>query len=75
MTERTLDLHGAICPDPLLQVQSTMRTLAKGDRLVVLLDYPLSVDTISRWAQGNGHEVVELGKTGASGWRLVLVRC
>ena len=74
MTERTLDLHGAICPDPLLQVQSTMRTLAKGDRLVVLLDYPLSVDTISRWAQGNGHEVAKLEKTGASEWRLVLVK-
>ncbi len=73
MTERTLALHGVICPDPLLQVQSAMRALAKGDRLVVLLDYPLSVDTISRWAQGNGHET-ELEKTGSSEWRLVLIR-
>ena len=74
MTERTLDLYGAVCPDPLLQVRSVMETLAAGDRLVVLLDYPLAVENITRWAQGAGHQVAELEKTGPGEWRMVLVK-
>lgn len=73
MTERTLDLHGAVCPDPLLQVKAATEGLARGDRLVVLLDYPLAVDSIARWAKGAGHGV-EVEKTGPGQWRLVLVK-
>ncbi|MFQ5915820.1 MAG: sulfurtransferase TusA family protein [Nitrospinota bacterium] len=73
MTERTLDLHGAICPDPLLEVKAAMEGLSSGDRLVVLLDYPLAVDNITRWGQGAGHQV-EVEKTGPGKWRLVLAK-
>lgn len=73
MTEQTLDLYGAICPDPLLQVQAVMGGLTTGDRLVVLLDYPLAVENISRWAKGAGLQM-EVEKTGASAWKLTLVK-
>ncbi len=73
MTERTLDLHGAICPDPLLQVQAVMGELSSGDRLIVSLDYPLAVENITRWARGAGHQV-EAEKTAPGEWRLVLVK-
>ncbi|MFQ5692664.1 MAG: sulfurtransferase TusA family protein [Nitrospinota bacterium] len=74
MTERTLDLHGAICPDPLIQVQMAMEGLAAGDRLVVLLDYPLAVENITRWAESAGHRVEEVEKPSPGEWRLVLVK-
>jgi TusA-related sulfurtransferase len=50
-----------------------MGGLTSGDRLVVLLDYPLAVENISRWAKGAGLQV-DLEKTGASAWKLTLVK-
>jgi TusA-related sulfurtransferase len=73
MTEQTLDLHGAVCPDPLLQVQAAMGGLTSGGRLVVLVDYPLAVENIGRWAKGAGHPM-DLEKTGPSAWKLTLVK-
>ena len=73
VTEQILDLHGAVCPDPLLQVQAATSGLPSGGRLVVLLDYPPAVENISRWAKGAGLQV-DLEKTGASAWKLTLVK-
>ncbi len=73
MTEQTLDLQGAICPDPLPQVQAVMGRLAIGDRLVVSPDYPLAVENISRWAKDAGLPM-EVEKTGVCAWKLTLVK-
>lgn len=74
MTEHLLDLHGATCPDPLIQVRETLHRLGRGDQLVVWLDYPLAVENISRWLEGSPHTLVKLEKTKASEWRLVIAK-
>ncbi len=53
----TLDLKGEICPDPLLQVQDAMKKGNAGDRFSVILDYPLAVENVARWAEAEGHAV------------------
>ncbi len=58
MSEATiLDLKGEICPDPLIQVQDAMKGGSAGDSYVVLLDYPLAVENVARWAEAEGHAV------------------
>ena len=53
----TLDLKGEICPDPLILVQDAMKGGSAGDRFIVILDYPLAVENIARWAEAEGHAV------------------
>ncbi len=53
----TLDLKGEICPDPLIQVQDSMKKGNAGDNYVVILDYPLAVENVARWAEAEGHAV------------------
>ncbi len=71
---QTLDVRGEICPYPLFETKSAMEKLPSGGRLEVLIDYPLALDNITRWAQNAGHKVVEVVKLGASEWRIVLER-
>jgi TusA-related sulfurtransferase len=68
----TLDVRGEICPYPLTMAKKAISGLAPGDRLEVFLDYPLSLETIPRWAQGAGHQVLSVEESGPAEWRIVL---
>lgn len=70
----TLDVRGEICPYPLFEAKAAMEKLASGSKLEVLIDYPLALDNITRWAENAGHTVVSVEKQGASEWRIVLQR-
>lgn len=70
--QQTLDVRGEICPYPLFEAKSAMEKLASGQRLEVLIDYPLALDNISRWAENAGHKVIEVVELGASEWRILL---
>ncbi len=67
-----LDLRGEICPYPLFEARRAMASLTTGRRLRVLIDYPLALDNITRWAESAGHKVVQVENVGASEWRIVL---
>lgn len=70
----SLDLRGEICPYPLFETRKRMETLAPGEELEVLIDYPLALDNITRWAENAGHSVLSVEELGASEWRLRLRR-
>lgn len=70
----TLDVRGEICPYPLFEAKKALEAAPEGARLEVWIDYPLALDNITRWAENAGHEVVEVEKTGASEWKIVLRR-
>lgn len=53
--ERTLDLRGEICPDPLIQVQEAVGRAGAGDTFVVTVDYALAVENIARWTERQGY--------------------
>jgi tRNA 2-thiouridine synthesizing protein A len=70
----TLDVRGEICPYPLFEARKKLEALQPGTRLEVLIDYPLALDNITRWAESAGHTVLEVNEVGASEWRIVLKR-
>lgn len=68
----SLDLRGEICPYPLFETRKRMQRLASGEQLEVLIDYPLALDNITRWAENAGHSVLSVEARGASEWRILL---
>ena len=72
MAAKQLDLRGEICPYPLVESKKAVEALAPGATIEVLIDYPLALDNVTRWAQSAGHEVVETRELGPSEWALVL---
>ncbi len=61
---KTIDLKGEICPDPLIQVQTAMKNASPGDIFIVIVDYPLAVENIARWAENKGMGVEVAHKEG-----------
>ena len=70
VTATLVDARGEICPYPLIMTQRAMTALAPGERLKVLVDYPMSVEDIPRWAEGAGHRVLRVEKTGNALWEI-----
>jgi len=69
---KTLDVRGEICPDPLTLTVKEMQVLAIGDMLKVVVDSPLALETISRWARNAGHRLVEVSEPGAGQWEITI---
>jgi len=67
-----LDVRGEICPYPLTETKKAMAKLGPGERLEVVLDYALSLETIPRWAQQQGHRVLTIEELGPAEWRILL---
>jgi len=65
-----VDARGEICPYPLIMTQRAMTARAPGERLKVLVDYPMSVEDIPRWAEGAGHRVLRVEKIGNAEWEI-----
>ena len=72
MAVKNLDVRGEICPDPLTLTMKEIEGLSPGDHLKVMLDSPMALETISRWAQNAGHHVVEVREAGAGVWEITL---
>ncbi len=72
MATKTLDVRGEICPDPLTLTLKEIRGLAIGDQLAVIVDSPMALETISRWAQNAGHRLVGVRELGAGQWELTI---
>ncbi len=72
MAVKKLDVRGEICPDPLTLTMKEMEGLEPGDHLKVMLDSPMALETISRWAQNAGHRVLEVEESGPGQWEMTL---
>ena len=72
MAVETLDVRGEICPDPLTLTMREMQDLAGGDMLKVIVDSPLALETISRWAGKSGHRLVGVAELGAGQWEITI---
>lgn len=70
VTVAVLDTRGEICPYPLIMAQRAVAGRAPGERLKVLVDYPMSVEDIPRWAEGAGHRVLRVEKIGDAEWEI-----
>ncbi len=72
MVTKTLDVRGEICPDPLTLTLKEMQGLAIGDTLKVIVDSPMALETISRWAQNSGHRLVGVSELGPGQWEITI---
>ncbi|NOZ76226.1 MAG: sulfurtransferase TusA family protein [Euryarchaeota archaeon] len=71
MSRRTVDARGYSCPHPLLMARSGAAELGTGDELVLLTDNPPTLETISRWAEKEGHGFSAVPK-GPGEWEIVI---
>jgi TusA-related sulfurtransferase len=71
-TIHKLDVRGEICPYPQTITKKKLSELQVGDQLEVLLDYPLSLETIPRWAEYAGHKVIQIEQSDKAEWKILL---
>lgn len=57
---KTLDVCGMICPYPDMDTMATLKRMAPGEVLEVLLDYPLSLERIPRNLLRHGHKLLSV---------------
>ena len=72
MAEKTIDVCGEICPDPLTLSMQAMKPLATGDTLKVVLDSPNALETITRWAERAGHTILSTTEPEPGQWELTI---
>lgn len=67
-----LDLRGEICPFTLVKTKKELKRISPGERLLIIIDYPSSVDEISAWAKEVGHRIVEIKKSRGLLWEMLM---
>jgi TusA-related sulfurtransferase len=55
----TLDLRGAVCPDPIVEARRLLDTLPAGDVLVLLSDCPGARADVAAWSDATGIELID----------------
>ena len=69
---KTLDVCGKICPYPDMNTMTTLKKMAKGEILEVLLDYPLSVERIPRNLKKQGHKLLSSEQLDSPNHRMLI---
>lgn len=69
---KTLDVRGEICPYPDVNSMTTLKQMAKGEILEILVDYPLSVERIPRSAKKSGHKVLAVEQLDGPNHRILV---
>lgn len=62
--EKKLDATGLFCPEPVFRTKIEIERMQVGDTLTVSADDPAAEDDISRWVTRNGHELLDMSKSG-----------
>jgi TusA-related sulfurtransferase len=69
----TLDLKGAVCPEPLMKVMDAIKTARPGQRIEATVDFSPAVLTISSLVTRQPWDIAIQG-IGDSLWRITLTR-
>jgi len=72
MNKETVDARGLSCPQPVLMVMEKMKSLSKGE-IVVMVDTDTSKENIVRAAQSQGWQVKEIISEGIE-YRIILYK-
>ena len=56
--EQTLDTQGLRCPEPVMMVRKTVRSMQTGERLLVLADDPATTRDIPGFCQFMEHALI-----------------
>jgi len=63
VTEK-LDVKGKMCPMPVVFTKLKLESMTAGQLLEVVGEGELEFDNIQRWVKNNGHDVVQVSKSG-----------
>ena len=64
MSEETLDLIGARCPEPESRSKEKIDTLSPGDKLRILVDDKKSCESIPMVVKGSNSKILEFNRKG-----------
>ena len=56
----TLDVRNKVCPMPVLLTRRKLEEMESGKVLHIIGNIPASKENIQRFAQGHGHEILEV---------------
>ncbi|MHA1208054.1 MAG: sulfurtransferase TusA family protein [Candidatus Freyarchaeota archaeon] len=62
--DRTLDVIGLYCPEPIFRTKEEIENLGIGQVLEILADDPAAEEDITRWAKRTGHQLLKFEKDG-----------
>ena len=60
--DKTLDVIGFFCPEPIFRTRMEIDSMNKGEILEVLADDPSAEADISSWARKTGQEIISIEK-------------
>ena len=60
---------GEVCPFPLVRAQRALAALGSGDQLRVTFDCMQALESLPRWAEGQGHTIVSRQDLGDGVWQ------
>jgi len=69
---RELRSVGEICPFPLIRAQQALAALGSGEQLKVTFDCMQALESLPRWAESEGHTVVNRSDLGSGIWQFVI---
>ena len=69
---KTLDVCGKICPYPDMDTMTTLKKMAMGEILEVLLDYPMSVERIPRNLKKQKHKLISVEQIDGPNHRMLI---
>ncbi|MEX2705803.1 MAG: sulfurtransferase TusA family protein [Candidatus Freyrarchaeum guaymaensis] len=62
--DRTLNVIGLYCPEPIFRTKEEIENLEIGQVLEILVDDPAAEEDITRWAKRTGHQLLKFEKDG-----------
>lgn len=63
--DRQIDCTGLFCPMPIVKTREAMTQMVVGEVLEMLSDDPASEADMRRWSRNTGHDLLEVGRSGA----------
>lgn len=62
--DRTLDVIGLYCPEPIFRTKEEIEKIEVGQVLEILADDPAAEEDITRWVKRTGNQLLKLEKSG-----------
>lgn len=63
--DRQIDCTGLFCPMPIVKTREAMTQMVVGEVLEMLSDDPASEADMRTWSRNTGHDLLEVGRSGA----------
>ncbi|OUM92510.1 MAG: hypothetical protein BAA04_03545 [Firmicutes bacterium ZCTH02-B6] len=69
---RELDLKGEVCPYTFVKSKLMLETMAPGEVLRVIVDYPPATGNVPRSMESEGHQVLAVNPAGQGVWEIIV---